>query len=256
MAHLYKRGSKYWISYYLNGRLVQKSLKTKNERVALSKKRRLEYELSIGDLHLASKLPLPVILELLCKHLQNIRTYKSYKNDISRLRTFFGPICEQLKPYVCGIKREASSKRSHVDKYKNAHVKAELLEDVTTETINRFLADRIEYDNWKPKTANLMRQILHKLFAYAIKHHGFRSRDRRYPNPASAAEKFREAASQIKFLTIKQIGNQLKSLEKHPTIHVMLATYIYAGLRREEALCLTHEDANLIERLIRVQAKI
>ncbi len=31
MAHLYKRGCKFWISYYLSGKLIQKSLKTKNE---------------------------------------------------------------------------------------------------------------------------------------------------------------------------------------------------------------------------------
>ena len=59
MAHLYKRGSKFWISYYLSGKLVQKSLKTKNERMALSKKKRIEYELALGDLHVASKTPLP-----------------------------------------------------------------------------------------------------------------------------------------------------------------------------------------------------
>ena len=41
MAHLYKRGCKFWLSYYLNGKLVQKSLKTKNERLAQSKKKRL-----------------------------------------------------------------------------------------------------------------------------------------------------------------------------------------------------------------------
>ena len=35
MAHLYKRGHQFWISYYLSGKLVQKSLKTKNERVAM-----------------------------------------------------------------------------------------------------------------------------------------------------------------------------------------------------------------------------
>jgi hypothetical protein len=41
MAHLYKRGRQFWLSYYLSGKLVQKSLKTKNERLAQSKKKRL-----------------------------------------------------------------------------------------------------------------------------------------------------------------------------------------------------------------------
>jgi len=43
MAHLYKRGSQYWISYYLDGKLKQKSLKTANERVGLSKRKKIEY---------------------------------------------------------------------------------------------------------------------------------------------------------------------------------------------------------------------
>ena len=63
MAHLYKRGCKFWINYYLTGKLVQKSLKTQNERVALAKKKRIEYELALGDLHVASKTPLSAILE-------------------------------------------------------------------------------------------------------------------------------------------------------------------------------------------------
>jgi hypothetical protein len=34
---MYKRGKQFWISYYVNGKQVKKSLKTKNERVAKRK---------------------------------------------------------------------------------------------------------------------------------------------------------------------------------------------------------------------------
>ena len=54
MACLYKRKQTYWISYYLEGKLLQKSLRTNIQRVALSKKRQIEYELALGDLHLTS----------------------------------------------------------------------------------------------------------------------------------------------------------------------------------------------------------
>jgi len=70
VASLYKRRKKFWISYYLDGKLVQKSLKTDNERVARAKKKKIEYELSIGDLHLATQLPLPAITEAFCQHLK------------------------------------------------------------------------------------------------------------------------------------------------------------------------------------------
>lgn len=255
MAHLYQRGRQYWISYYLNGKLIQKSLKTKNERVAVSKKNRIEYELSTGDLHVASKLKLPVILTVYCRYLEKVRTFKSYKNDISRLRIFFGPICDSLKPYPSGVKRGSKTTRTVKDKYEDCHVKAQLLEDITPEVINNFLADRMEHNSWKPKTVNLMRQTLHRLFSYAIKHHGFRSRDRRYPNPAAGVERIRESAPQITFLQLEQIPEQLKILKDSPVIFAMVAVYIYAGLRREEAIWLTSKDIDLKSRLIRVQSK-
>ncbi|MFC1633601.1 tyrosine-type recombinase/integrase [Planctomycetota bacterium] len=255
MAHLYKRGSKFWISYYLSGKLVQKSLKTKNERVALAKRKRIEYELALGDLHVASKTPLPAILEAFCKELMATRTFKSYKNDFSRLRVFFGPVCDLLEPGVSGAKFGTKKAKYGHDKYAGKHVKAELLEDISAEVINRFIAARIQQDSWSPKTANLMRQTLHKLFAYAIKHHGFRSRDRNYSNPLAGVDRRREPAPQIRFLRSDEIDVQLRVLSEQPVIHAMVSTYIYAGLRREETLWLTHGDVDLASRLIRVQAK-
>ena len=163
MACLYKRGERFWIAYYLDGKLVQRSLRTTNTRVARDKKRKIEYELAIGDLHAASKLPLSAVLEAFCSHLRTIRTHKSYKNDVSRLRVFFGPISELLKPGVPGDKNGKRHLKAVADKYAGAHVKARLLEDVTPEVINRFIAGRLKQDGWSAKTANSMRQTLHRL---------------------------------------------------------------------------------------------
>jgi len=69
MACVYRRRKQYWISYYVCGKQVQKSLFTSSEKVAMAKKRRLEYELSLGDLHMASQLPVTVVLEAFCNHL-------------------------------------------------------------------------------------------------------------------------------------------------------------------------------------------
>ena len=103
MACLYKRANCFWVSYYVDGRQIKKSLRTTNERLARSKLKQLEYELVLVDLHVASKLQLVAVLESFCQLLATARTYKSYKNDFSRLRIFFGPICEILKPGVPGI---------------------------------------------------------------------------------------------------------------------------------------------------------
>ena len=90
MACLYKRRTQYWASYYLNGRQVQKSLHTDDPRIARDKIRKLEYELSLGDLPQASRLPLPTLLETFCGHLKSRQTYRSYRKDVSRLRNLFG----------------------------------------------------------------------------------------------------------------------------------------------------------------------
>jgi hypothetical protein len=41
MASVYRRRKQYWISYYVNGEQVKKSLHTSNERVAIAKKRQI-----------------------------------------------------------------------------------------------------------------------------------------------------------------------------------------------------------------------
>ena len=250
MASLFKRKNQYWASFYLDGRHIRKSLHTKSARVAASKLKKLEYELAVGDLHQASRLPLPTVLECFCKYLKASRTFKSYKNDYSRLRGFFGPICESLEPG-----KSPGSKGPVADKFAGKHVKAKVLEDITPQVINRFLAARIEQDSWSAKTANLTRQLLHRFFVYATKYHSFTGRDRRYPNPASGVDLRREAAPQIRFLTLEQIQEQLRVLSERPVIHAMVATYIYSGLRREAATWLRREDVDLDNRLIRVRAK-
>ncbi|MCC7313785.1 MAG: site-specific integrase [Planctomycetes bacterium] len=191
------------------------------------------------------------IAEAFCQHLKSRCPHKSYKNDVSRLRAFFGQICEELKLGRPG----GAATKSYPDKFAHAHVTVESLEDVTPYLINRFISDRMREDAWSPKTANDFREVLHRLFVFAIKHYGYCSRDRRYPNPVAAVERQREPAPQIRFLTLEQIEEELRILENYPVIRALVATYIYAGLRREEALWLTREDIDLERRMIRVQAK-
>ncbi len=96
------------------------------------------------------------------------------------------------------------------------------VEDITPEAINCFLVERIKVDNWAPKTVNLMRQVLHKFFAFAIKHHGYRSRDKRYINPAACVERLREPAPQITFLSIDEITKQLDILKEYTVISAIV----------------------------------
>ncbi len=55
---------------------------------------------------------------------------------------------------------------------------------------------------------------------------------------------------------MSQIAEQLRVFDDSPTLKAMVATFIYAGLRREEGLWLTVDDVDLDKRLIYVRAKL
>jgi integrase len=79
-------------------------------------------------------------------------------------------------------------------------------------------------------------------------------------NPLRRVERFKERAPEIRFLTMQQIEEQLNALRFNPRLQTIVAMYIYAGLRREEALWLTIDDVDLSRRggghgVIRVRAK-
>jgi len=258
MASIFKRAdSKIWyIKYYVNGQQVYQTLETTSERVARQVKKKIEAEEVKGDLIAPSKIPLEKFLEVFCQFLSTIRRGKSYSGDISLLRIFFGPICSSLElgSHV-NSRFGGENTRTIKDRFKHRHVQARYLEEVTPEMIETFISLRIRRDKISPKTANRQREILHRMFEYAIKKWRFVAPDRRFANPAAAVERRREPAPQIRYLHLKQITEQLEILADDPTLHALVATYIYAGIRREAGLWLTLEDVDLNRRLIHVRAK-
>jgi hypothetical protein len=90
-----------WIKYHVNGKQVYHSLSTIEEQVALRIKRQIEGQHAKGALLAPSKIRLPVFQQDYCQFLVTTRTTKSYKNDVSVLRIFFGPIGPTLKPGMC-----------------------------------------------------------------------------------------------------------------------------------------------------------
>ncbi len=252
-----KKGGAWWIKYYVNGRQVYYSLGTKDARVAKRVKRQIEGEEAKGELLAPSRTPLPAFLEDFCKFLSTIRTRKSYSADTSVLRVFFGPICPSLLHGSCVNTRWREREAKPVeDKMERHHIKASFLEEITASLVEGFISRRIREDRIAPKTANRYREVLHRMFDYAVKSWGFVSPDRRSPNPAAMVERRREPAHNIRFLNATQISEQLAVVRDSPTLHALVATLIYAGLRREEALWLTIDDVDLEKRLIYVRAKL
>ncbi len=193
MASLYQRGKKgtWWIKYYVRGRPAFKSLKTTNARAAESVLKQIEGEHASSSLVAPSKTPLPEFLEDFCQFLKTIRTRKSYVNDYSVLRVFFGPICPalQLGSRVNRRWRHGEA-RPIKDTKADIHVKAEFLEEITGGLIETFVTKRITDEKISPKTVNRCREVLHRMFTYAAKNWNFVSPDRRHPaGTATAAGK-------------------------------------------------------------------
>ncbi len=258
MASIYRRGDVWWVKFHLKGLRVQQSLNTTHERVAQARKSQIEYRLATGTLVMPSETPVAGLLEEFCQYLKSTCTRKSYKNDISYLRIFFGPICRSLEPgNTCNRRKVLRAQCPKVQEAcKNQHVRVGLLEELTGEMISQFITRRIQTEGISPRTANRFREVLHRMFTYAIKERSYTGPDGAKSNPVAAVGRRQEPAPNIRFLRLSDVQQQLGVLDKKPTLKALVATLIYAGVRREEALWLTVDDVDLDKQLIYVRAKL
>lgn len=130
---------------------------------------------------------------------------------------------------------------------------ARFLEEISTPQVHDFLLGIMRARGLAPKTGNRYREVLARVFNWAIRYRGVRM-----ANPVAAIEHFREHAREIRFLTLAEIQAQLDALVELPHFRAMVATFIYAGLRRSEVLWLTTRDVDLgagKHGLIHVRAK-
>ncbi|MDP2897559.1 MAG: tyrosine-type recombinase/integrase [bacterium] len=258
MASIYKRGRVWWIHYIVAGKSVCRSLKTTSQRVALERKKQLEALQVTDQLVRPSSIPIKPLLQSFCEFLLGTRRHKSAKNDISYLRSFFGPCCTALQPGSRVPHKFRGNRRTLPtvpDKLGKCHVPVGRLEQISTEMINAFIRNRVVQDGIAPKTANRIREILHRMFSYAIEHNGYVCPDRRYRNPVEGVRRAKEPAPTITWLNADEIRHQLDILKPWPVLRAMVATYIFAGLRREEALWMTVDDVDLERRMIHIRAK-
>ncbi len=247
MASIYRRGNVWWVKFHLKGVRIQQSLNTTHERVAQARKSQIEYRLATGTLVMPSETLVGDFLEGFCQYLRGTRTRKSYKNDISYLRIFFGPVCPSLKPgNTCNRSKVLRKERPKVqESCKNQHVRVGLLEELSSEMVSQFITRRIQTDGISARTANRFREVLHRMFAYAIKEKGYTGPDGAKSNPVADVGRRQEPAPKIRFLKLSDVQKQLDALQDSLTLHALVATLIYAGLRREEALWLTIDDVEI-----------
>jgi integrase len=260
VASLIQRGSIYYLQYCVGGKVRRVSTGTDSLQLAKEKKRKLESaQLSGDDNPLPSRTPLPEILAAYANHIRAVKRPKSAQTDIYYLRHMFGPVCDELKITSRKVTTACLKRKPKpgVDRRRRELIiEAAFLEQITTAQISAFLSARVQTRGLAPKTANRYREILTRLFNWAIDQRGVRTPGGK--NPAQKVERYREHASEIRFLTLPQIDEQLAALAGQPKLQTMVATLIYAGLRREELTWLQLDDVDLSVApygVIRVRAK-
>ncbi len=254
MASLKKRGKTYYAQYYQGGQQKRVSLGTSSLQVAKEKIRRIESALMQGsDIPLPTKTSIAEVVTAYVEHLRTIRAERNVQRDTYYLREAFGPICPAIQ-----IKNSRISQKAKKRPCKNPPkpILANYFEQVTTADIAQHIASQVRSKGLAPKTANRFREVLTRLYNWAMHQHGIKMPENL--NPAAKVERYKEKAPQISFLSLDQIEEQLLSLQGNPKIQTMVALYIYAGIRREEALWLTVKDIDLeagTYGMLRIRAK-
>ncbi len=260
MACLIKRNDTYYLQWRIGKKIKRISLGTSSLQIAKEKLRQFESAQYRGeDNPLPTKTLLTEIVAKYVEHIRNIKTEKSAQTDVYYLRQMFGEICPALqinsrKRSVRAMKRPP--KEGQDKRFKMSTIEVAYLEQITTADISSFITSHVRSRGLAPKTANRYREIINRLFNWSIQEQGIRMPGN--VNPVSKVSKYKEKASQIRFLTLAQIDEQLRALQDHPQLQIMVTMYIYAGLRREEALWLTFDDVDLKAGpygMIRIRAK-
>lgn len=261
MAGLIKRGKMYYLVYLEGQNEKRVSLRTESFQIAKEKKRQFESKMTAGHSScLPTKTPLAQILDKYVVYITAKKTPKSVQSDVYYLRGMFGPVCRKLE--ITSLKRNQKRERTKVpkesgDARKNMpRIEAKFFEDITTAQISEFVTETVRIKGLAPKTANHNIKIIRRLFNWAMEEGGVKLPEDK--NPANKVQLYKEKASDITFLTMKQITEQLEILADHVQYQTMVAMLIYAGLRREELLWLTIPDVDLNagqNGMIRVRAK-
>lgn len=257
MASLKKIGETFYIQYYVGKVQKRQTLNTKSRQIAKEKMRQFESAQLRGlDNPLPSSTPLSDILDKYVDHIRARKTAKSAQTDIYYLRSIFGEVCQGLKITSRKVTHKVKLRPTRNERGRiisEKHIEANSLESITSSHIADFIACKVKEKGLAPKTANRFREILSRLFNWAMNEGGVKMPGDK--NPASKVEKYRERAAEISFLTMKQIEEQFNALQDNPQLQTMVAMLIYAGLRREELLWLTREDVSLKKGMISIRAK-
>lgn len=220
MVSLFRRGSTWWVTYQAGSRQVRRSLATDNRRIALDLKLQVERRLLLGEPEAPEKRSLAEYLEEYRASSQARKRPRTHATDMARLEDFVGAL------------------------------NCDCLGDATTADVSRFLDRKVNRDGIGTTTVLRYREILHAFFEHARRLGYVRE------NPVSPIPRPRLPEREPAFLRQEQVERVLEAVGRD-RIHPLVATLIYAGLRREEACWLTRDDLDFagVTPVLRVRAK-
>lgn len=257
MASIFKRGKYYTIQYSTGSRFVRKSLRTESKQVAEELKRQFESAEFYGlESPLPTKTPIGKVVGEYARKMIATKTKRSAKNDIQYLRAAFGVCCPELEYSVYRNGGRTPKKPIKDGKRQVRPIEKTCFESINTQDISEFIIGLVDAKGIKATTANRYREVLHTLFSWAIREGRVKMPNDR--NPVTAFKRLTQRASEIRYLTLEQVEEQLRVLESHQLVQAVVAMFIYAGIRREEAAWLTVDDVDLssgANGMIRVRAK-
>lgn len=241
MASLKKRGGIYYEQYYVGDKKKLVSLRTSSLQIAKEKLRQHESARYWGEeIIMATRTPIADVAGNFVRNMLGKKRARNAAKDVYYLREAFGPVCPELRIRNENISRKGK-KRPAIKTPKP--IESAYFEWVRTGDIAAMIAEQIRCKGIKGKSANRFREILVRLYNWTMREGGVTMPGN--VNPAVAVERYKEMAPVIRFLTLAQIDTKLEALAHLPALLVMVAIYIYAGLRREELLWLTFDDVDL-----------
>jgi integrase len=254
MACLKRRGKSFYAQFYAGGQQKRVNLNTTSLPSAKEKLRQIESSLYRGEeIQLPTRTAIPDVLERYIDYMKTRKTAKSVERDIYYLRQAFGQVSSSLRLKNVNISAKATKRpASQITR----PIETVYFEQVSTSEISEHISARVRRQALAPKTANRYREVLTRLYNWAMQQGGIKMPSDR--NPAAAVERYKERASEISFLTSEEIEQQLNGLVFRPELQVMVATLVFAGLRRAEACWLTKADVDFTagaHGLLRIRAK-
>lgn len=123
------------------------------------------------------------------------------------------------------------------------------LRAITPSRIEEYLDEQVEKRDWKPRTYNRAREILHTLFAYFVR------LELVLHNPVSKVPRMSVSAPLIRYLDPGNIETLLRVVKQDELLYPIVSFLLFTGCRRGEAVWVEWSDLNTAESTVAIRAK-